>query len=172
MAFCLCSSLENVDLTNIETIGDNTFNNCPNLTSISLGKSIKSIGNGAFASCPKLMEVKILATTPPTLNHSFYGRYEDCIVYVPIGSTYVYKADIYWGQFVNIKEFGLILNEKDITVGIGKTAQLSVEIIPDNKGHEAIVWSSSAPAIATVNADGVITGISEGTACITATYGI
>lgn len=170
MAFCLCSSLENVDFTNIETIGANAFNNCTSLTSVRFGKSIKSIGNGAFASCPKLMEVKILATTPPTLNHSFYGRYEDCIVYVPTGTASVYKTDAGWGQFVNIREqLGLSLNETNIIIGVGKTAQLSVEIIPDDAEHGAISWSSSAPTIATVNADGVVTGISEGTAYINVT---
>lgn len=172
MAFCLCSSLENVDFTNIETIGANAFNNCTSLTSIRLEKNIKSIGNGAFASCPKLMEITILATIPPALNHSFYGRYEDCIVYVPTGTASVYKADAGWSQFVNIREqLGLSLNETDIVIGVGKTAQLSVEIIPDDAEHGAIVWFSSASAIATVSADGVVTGISEGTAYINVTCG-
>lgn len=172
-AFALCNSLENIDLSNIETIGDNAFNNCPNLTSVLLGKGLKSIGNSAFASCPKLMEVKILAIIPPTLNYtSFYGRYETCIVYVPIGTASVYKADAGWGQFVNIREqLGLSLNETDIVIGVGKTAQLSVEIIPDDAEHGAIVWFSSASAIATVSADGVVTGISEGTAYINVTCG-
>lgn len=118
------------------------------------------------------MEITILTITPPVLTHSFYGRYEDCIVYVPTGTSSVYKADAGWGQFVNIREqLGLSLNETDIVIGVGKTAQLSVEIIPDDAEHGAIVWFSSASAIATVSADGVVTGISEGTAYINVTCG-
>ena len=93
-------------------------------------------------------------------------------MYVPIGTASVYKADAVWGQFVNIREqLGLSLNETDIIVGVGKTVKLSVEIIPDNAEHANIVWTSSAPDIASVNADGVVTGIAEGTAYIIVTCG-
>ena len=52
---------------------------------------------------------------------------------------------------------------------VGNTVQLDAQIAPWNASDRAVIWSSSDAGIATVDAEGLVTGISAGTAVITAT---
>lgn len=54
------------------------------------------------------------------------------------------------------------------TVGVGTTLKLSVELVPEGV-TPTLTWSSNNEAVATVSDDGLVTGISEGTATITVT---
>ncbi|MGG1514945.1 DUF5057 domain-containing protein [Paenibacillus oryzisoli] len=65
----------------------------------------------------------------------------------------------------------ITLNDKSIRVG--ETYTLSPTILPDSASNKSLAWQSHNEAIVTVNADGVITGKSSGTATIfgTATDG-
>lgn len=51
----------------------------------------------------------------------------------------------------------------------GKTLQLSVVYTPVNTTQTGVTWESSNQSIATVNANGLVTGIAEGNVVITAT---
>ncbi|QBG45897.1 carbohydrate-binding protein [Verrucomicrobia bacterium S94] len=51
----------------------------------------------------------------------------------------------------------------------GETASLTETVYPVNAATQAVVWASDNPAVATVDAAGVVTAVSEGTAIITAT---
>lgn len=63
---------------------------------------------------------------------------------------------------------GITLSSETATIFINKTITLTAAIEPANATNTAITWASDRPDIATVT-DGVVTGISEGTAIITAT---
>lgn len=63
---------------------------------------------------------------------------------------------------------GITLSPETATISINKTITLTASIEPANATNTAITWGSDRPDIATVT-DGVVTGISEGTAIITAT---
>ena len=54
------------------------------------------------------------------------------------------------------------------TVGVGTTLKLSVELVPEGV-TPALTWSSNNEAVATVSDNGLVTGVSEGTATITVT---
>ncbi len=55
------------------------------------------------------------------------------------------------------------------TVKAGKTATLKATVMPKNTDFKAVVWQSSDPAVATVDAKGKIRGIAPGIVTITAT---
>lgn len=59
------------------------------------------------------------------------------------------------------------LDKESLTLEIGNSETLTATL---SKEDEEVTWSTSAPGIATV-ANGIVTGVSEGTATITATAG-
>lgn len=56
-----------------------------------------------------------------------------------------------------------------IEVGVGDTYQASCTVLPPSASDKSVNWVSDKPSVATVDADGLITGVSEGTATITVT---
>ena len=49
------------------------------------------------------------------------------------------------------------------------TSQLTATVTPDTVTDKTVTWSSSNTAVATVNANGLVTAVAQGTATITAT---
>lgn len=65
-----------------------------------------------------------------------------------------------------------IILDKDIAgIAIGRRIRLTAEIIPSNAGSTALTWTSSDPETASVDQNGNITGLKEGTAVISVTAG-
>lgn len=63
----------------------------------------------------------------------------------------------------------VVLNETTVNLKVDDTKQLTATITPSNATDKTVTWSSSSDAIATVDANGLVTGVSTGTATITAT---
>lgn len=63
----------------------------------------------------------------------------------------------------------ITLDKSDLALIIGATEALTATVSPDNATDKNVTWSSSAPAIAEVDAEGKVTGKAEGTAVIIAT---
>ena len=59
------------------------------------------------------------------------------------------------------------LNKHDLTLNVGGTAKLEATIEPANATNTALSWSSTAPAVATVDNNGTVTAVSEGQAIVT-----
>lgn len=62
---------------------------------------------------------------------------------------------------------GIILNKTAGRVAVGGTAQLTASVRPSNVLDNSVYWVSSDTSIATVDENGTVTGISEGTVEIT-----
>ena len=62
---------------------------------------------------------------------------------------------------------GITLTPTAATIQIGKTQQLTATVTP--AGTSAVSWSSNNEAVATVDQNGLVTGLKAGTATITAT---
>lgn len=71
-------------------------------------------------------------------------------------------------EYVKTAVTGVALGSDTATVGIGESATLTATVQPADAYDQAVTWSSSDDAIATVS-NGVVKGISSGTATITAT---
>lgn len=64
---------------------------------------------------------------------------------------------------------GVSLDQSSLSVGVTKTAQLTATVAPAGVTDQTVEWSSDEPTIATVDATtGMVKGIKEGTAIITA----
>ena len=75
--------------------------------------------------------------------------------------------------FVNVEATdtvdGITLSSTDVTIVKGSTTGLSATVSPANASDITVTWSSSDESIATVNANGLVTGVAAGEATITAT---
>jgi uncharacterized protein YjdB len=63
---------------------------------------------------------------------------------------------------------GITVAPTTATVNIGATQQLTANVAPANATNRNVIWSSSDTSIATVNSAGLVTGVRNGIATITA----
>ncbi len=82
-AFEGCTSLEEIELLNIETIGTGAFRNCENLKKIDFGQSLKVLSNHCFSGCSKLEEITIPSSIEEVGQYAFYRCTSLKRVYVP-----------------------------------------------------------------------------------------
>ncbi|WP_437373929.1 Ig-like domain-containing protein, partial [Maribacter litoralis] len=64
---------------------------------------------------------------------------------------------------------GVTVSPLSGTVSLGETLQLAADVQPSDAGDSALLWESSDEAVATVDSEGLVTGIGTGTATITVT---
>lgn len=63
------------------------------------------------------------------------------------------------------------LDSQTLRLSTGQTARLKATVLPEDAVYEAVTFSSDKPAVASVDADGVVTAVSVGAASITAQAG-
>ncbi|TDO82844.1 putative secreted protein (Por secretion system target) [Flavobacterium chryseum] len=69
----------------------------------------------------------------------------------------------------NVPVTSVSLNPTSASLAVGATQQLTPTVLPSNATNKAVSYSSNNTAVATVNASGLVTAISNGTATITVT---
>lgn len=62
---------------------------------------------------------------------------------------------------------GVSLDKDTLSLKTGESEQLIANILPENATNKAVTWESSDPDVATVDENGNVTGIKEGTSTIT-----
>ena len=67
----------------------------------------------------------------------------------------------------DIKAKEIVLSPNKLTVNVGSSSQISTVIKPENATNRELVWESSNEYVATVDENGIVKGISPGTATIT-----
>lgn len=81
---------------------------------------------------------------------------DDCQAYANPGPTTVLATSI-------------ALDQETATLTEGQTLQLAATVLPDDATDKSVTWSTSNAAVATVDANGLVTAVAQGTATITAT---
>ena len=66
---------------------------------------------------------------------------------------------------LHVKELRLL--DDDVTMKVGEKRQLKYAVYPANATNKGVEWTSSNKNVATVNSDGIITGVAAGQAEIT-----
>ncbi len=180
-AFMWCDNLEAVSIADSVThIGDNAFWVDENLKFVKFGKGLTSIEGSVLRNCEKLETLVIpksiktidwwhMADYSESITDVYYEgneaewleiemlHYEDCLT----------NAEIHYNNvYAEITE--ITLNESSVNMLVGQSSLLTAEYAPENATISKIYWLSSDENIITVDDNGNVTAIAEGTAKITA----
>ena len=68
-----------------------------------------------------------------------------------------------------VKVIGVSLDKEEAELTVAETLQLTATVEPEDAANQKVSWSSDDETVATVDADGKVTAIAEGTATITVT---
>lgn len=103
-------AIESIDLpSTLQTLGSYCFYYCTKLLAVKLPYSLTKIGYGCFSYCNNLMKVTCVWDNLDALqtdNNIFNGIYSQAMLYVPNGTSEMYKAKEPWSGFTTIKENG------------------------------------------------------------------
>lgn len=72
---------------------------------------------------------------------------------------------------IDVPVSSVSLSGRKIEITLGKTIQLTAEVLPSNATDKTVHWSSSNPSVAIVSNSGLITAVAEGQSTITASAG-
>ena len=81
----------------------------------------------------------------------------------------VFLTDYSEQGFMVVLVTGITMTPSTASIAVGATRQLSSIIAPTNATNKAVSYSSSDSSVATVDANGLVTAVSDGTATITVT---
>lgn len=68
-----------------------------------------------------------------------------------------------------VQATGLELSADELAIDVGSVRQISVDIVPSHANEQEVTWKSSDESVAQVLDSGLVIGVGEGTATITAT---
>ena len=78
------------------------------------------------------------------------------------------EIEIYGSKGALIHPSSVSMSKTAATLAVGGTDTLTATVLPLNSTDKSVTWSSSAPGVAAVTSSGLVTGVSTGTATITA----
>ena len=190
-AFYHCTNLDRVYIKGqIRSVNSSTFEDCPTLSAIVLPATLDQIVDNAFSGSNALKRVILFGApaaftqsngTPSTKTiNDIFGT--DAKFYVPSSLEVQYNEGITkWNSVpLRIYSFSMTVSPDEVqSLAVGKsqklTAGFNVEL---HSADEEIVvpefstilgqaiWTSGNTSVATVSADGTVTGIREGTTAI------
>lgn len=169
-AFAYCTSLSSITLPEgVKEIANDAFNNCTSLSTVDLPQSLYKIGSNAFADCDALTTL----TLPDNITSLTSTSFERSIqLKVNKGSTTIEAI----GTKYNYQEIdpevypiSIGLNEDEKELVQGDTFQLRLNSYSGDATNTDLIWTTDNDAVATVDENGLVTAVNEGTAIITAT---
>ena len=129
-AFLNCASLLNIDLANVEVIGDQVFEGCAILEEITIPATIKSIGHSTFKGDTSLKRAefkRVSYVDESSVKHEMLtvSMFEDCISLTSvIFDNYLNVTSVpasFMKNCTSMKEFDLVTDSSNI-VSIGSYA--------------------------------------------------
>lgn len=107
-AFNGCFAFKSINIPDaVTTIGKMAICNCVALEEVTLGKGVKDIDGITFWMSDNIKRLYVKWTENPTALDEELGKInkDQCTLYVPNGTTSIYKKTTPWSSFTNIKEY-------------------------------------------------------------------
>ena len=171
--FAGCNALSEIEIPDgVTAIGSIAFNNCDALAWLVLPESVQTLGDEVFDDCDALSVVipnSVTAIGDTQGGYTVYcyaGSFADQAL-SDSGCQIVYLDASTFAQLGGT----LALDADSLTLIPGETHQLEPAIAPDFLRYVPVTWTSGAPELASVDADGLITALANGEATITAAIG-
>ncbi len=166
----------------ITAISHEAFSGWSGLTSVFIPESVTAIGWKALNDCSGLEDVYSYIADPSAIEMPSYyvfslypANYGNRTLHVPTGSVAAYQADSRWsdyfGSIVEMEPMvatSIELDRLAVVMTTEDSLQLRTTLQPIEAIYNDVAWSSSNPAVATVDDSGLVTAHSVGTATITA----
>ena len=183
----------------VTSIERGAFIYCENLKSVTIGSGVTKIDDNAFLDCNNLKDVYYPGTeaqwkkiaignsNTPLTNATIHFNWKPCTHKWSAWQTVTAPTVDSEGlekrvcskcgaeetrvvpKLVPVKVTGVKLNKSSKSLTIGDNFTLTATVKPDNATDKSVTWSSSNTSVATVDENGVVTAVAEGTATITAT---
>lgn len=168
-AFAGCSGITSITIPNkAKTIKTEAFRDCTGMTVCYVGKNVNKIDDNIFAGCTSLDKV-VFGGSYVNINDAFDIKVAPTVYYP---STYKAEWENYKGG--NTKKAysptTAITIKGNENFAAGTTLTLKISVTPNTSVLGKVYYiTSSNPAVASVDANGVVTGKAGGTAQITVT---
>ena len=183
----------------VTSIGYGAFRDCTGLTSVTLGNSVTSIYEDAFEACQSLKDVYYLGTEAQwenitigsnndyLTNATIHFNWKPCTHKWSTWKTVTKPTLDSEGlekrvcskcgaeetraisKLEPVAVTSVKLSKSKKSLNIGDTFTLTATVKPNDATDKSVTWSSSDTSVATVDENGVVTAVTEGTATITAT---
>lgn len=189
-AFYDCDGLLSLTIPDsVTSMGASAFCHCDNLKDVSLGTGLTTIPQYAFANCGKIEEITLPYRTAKIDQYAFNADTSLTKIMIPrnVSSiatnafSYPDKMTIYGVSgtyaetFANTNGYSFVSNEipatemkvtpEEMTVNSGQWKRLSLQVTPTNF-TDKVTFKSANTAVATVDADGKVSGVSVGNTTI------
>ncbi len=178
-----------VSRTNLQA---NLVAGCSQITKLELQAAIRTIEAGAFKGLSGLTELWCMYTTPPAIDADALSDIDldNCKLFVAYasGTVAAYRAADGWCLFRRISNYddneldilptvATSLDQTNVALQIDEICQLvcTVKQMPHNGAETTVTnptltWSSTDESVATVDENGLVTAIANGSATITVAY--
>ena len=163
-----------LSLPAVKEVGFEAFNDAFTLQSVTIGPDIEYIDQDVFLASSELRTIIMHSQDPTAIDASKYlvdpAIYETCLLRVPAGTMSLYSVTEPWLNFMNVEEFyevqDIVFRDHEVRIPIGGEHLLGVTILPETIPQYMLEWGSDDLSIATVNQDGLIKGLAEGTTMV------
>ena len=131
------SNLKQLDLNGTKTIGNNAFNSCSALKSVTIGKDVEKIGQGAFTNCQfvKAFDVDVHNAKYEAINGVLFTKDKTSLLLYPCGREGDYTVPegtekIEAFAFSDVQKLGKVKIAKSVTT-IGPSAFKGAKILKE-----------------------------------------
>ena len=153
-------------------ISAHAFDGCNALNSVEISANVTTIGERAFAGCDNIAEIIFTTDEPFGISANVFSCQKKATLKVREKFVQVFGRFDGWRDFYYIEAYqfpvkSILLNMHEQTLYTGETFPLSTTFMPLEAYNKNISYVSSNPAVASVDATGLVTALKAGETYIT-----